>query len=94
MGAIALDGMLRKEPFCDSTSIFQGFGRQFFKRQREVLEPSWEGTKPTDYMFPTTRPIEGETLRKGRSQAVIGNLLMEVATFVRFMLSFHTIGES
>lgn len=83
MGAIALDGMLRKKPFRDSTSIVPGFGRQFFKRQSEVLEPSWEGTKPTDYMFPTTRPIEGETLSKGRFKALLVNLLMEVATFVR-----------
>lgn len=85
MGAITLDGMLRKKPFCDSTSIIPGFGRLFFKRQCEVLEPLWEGTKPVDYLFPKTKPIEGETLSKGRSQAAIGNLLMEVATFVRFM---------
>lgn len=83
MGAIALDGMLRKKPYCDSTSITPGFGRQFFKRQSELLEPPWEGTKPSDYLFSTTKPMEGETLSKGRFKAIIGNLLMEVATFVR-----------
>lgn len=82
-GAIILDGMLKKKPFSDSTAILPGFGRQFFKRQREVLEPLWEGNKSADYLFPNTKPIEGETLLKGRLKAIFGNFVTEVAAYVR-----------
>lgn len=87
VGAIVLDGMLRKKPFLDSTIILPGFGRQFLKRQREVLEPLWEGNKSTDYMFSGTKPIEGETRMTGRFKALFGNLVMEVAAYVRFLTS-------
>lgn len=90
-GAIVLDGMLKKKPFLDSTTIMPGFGRQFFKRQREVLEPLWEGNKSTDYMFPRTKPIEGETRMTGRLKALFGNLVMEVAAYVRFLTFLPTL---
>ena len=85
VGAIILDGMLKKKPFLNSTLILPGFGRQFFKRQREVLEPLWEGNKSADYMYPGTRPIESETRMKGRIKALFGTLVMEVAAYVRFL---------
>ena len=84
VGAIILDGMLKKKPYSDSTEILPGFARQFFKRQREVIEPIWEGNKPVDYMFPTTKPIEGESLSKFHLMSRFGNLVTELATYVRF----------
>lgn len=84
MGAMTLDGILRGQSCADSTSIPAGFGREFFKAHRDKIEGTWDGTKPTDYMFPTTRPIQGEKLSSEWLKGSLANLVMELAGLVRF----------
>ena len=82
MGAMALDGMLREPALADSTTIPAGFGRKFFWVQRGKVEGTWDGTKPMDYMFPTTRPVEGEKLADEWVMGYLGNIIMELAGLV------------
>ncbi|THH04060.1 hypothetical protein EW145_g5799 [Phellinidium pouzarii] len=38
MGAMTLDGLLRKAPYANMTTIPYGFGREFFKRHKDKIE--------------------------------------------------------
>lgn len=80
MGAITLDGLLRERSL--AKGVPAGFGRRFFKIHRAKIEGAWDGTKPTDYMFPTTRPIEGESLNDEWLKGSLANLVMELAGLV------------
>ena len=86
MGAMALDGMLRNFTFKDSESFPPNFGREFFRVQRDKVENTWDGTKPMDYMFPTTKPVQGEKLSDEWLKGALGNLMMELAGVVRSYL--------
>ena len=78
--------MLRRQPYAGMTSIPDGFGREFFKIHREKIEGIWDGTKPTDYMFSTTVPIQGEKLSDERRRGNLAMIIMELAGLVRCTL--------
>ena len=80
-----LDGMLRRLPYADMRSIPNGFGREFFKLHRDKIESMWDGTKPADYMFSTTIPVQGEKLSDERFKGLVARLLMELAGLVCFL---------
>ena len=90
IGSITLDGMLRRQPYAGMTSIPDGFGREFFKIHREKIEGIWDGTKPTDYMFSTTVPIQGEKLSDEWLKGSLANLVMELAGLVRIFLELSS----
>ncbi|EJD02944.1 uncharacterized protein FOMMEDRAFT_134111 [Fomitiporia mediterranea MF3/22] len=62
VGAVALDSLLRSRDVINSTKIPAGFGARYFKEQAQKTAIAWEGTKPIDYLFPTTTPVKGEKL--------------------------------
>lgn len=86
--------MLRRQPYADTRSIPDGFGREFFKIHRDKIESIWDGTKPTDYMFPTTIPVQGEKLSDEWLKGNFAKLLMELAGLVRYSLSFRLVSSS
>lgn len=79
---MTLDGMLRTRALFNSTSIPSGFGHEFLKTHRDKVVGTWEGTKPMDYMFPTTKPVEGEKLSDEWLTGWLGNLMLELAGLV------------
>ncbi|KAI5116397.1 hypothetical protein M0805_005865 [Coniferiporia weirii] len=79
MGAIALDGFLREAPYSNTTTIPAGFGRKFFKMHKDKIEGVWDGTKPTDYMWDTTRPVQGEKNSDEWLTGGLASLVMDLA---------------
>ncbi|KAJ7578566.1 hypothetical protein C8J56DRAFT_1016531 [Mycena floridula] len=65
MGTICLNEVLRELP-SGSPAIPSSFSSRFFKMQAHKIESLWTGTKTRDYGFPTTIPLPGETLEKGK----------------------------
>ena len=63
-------------------SIPNGFGREFFKIHRDKIESMWDGTKPADYMYPTTLPVQGEKLSDEWLMGEVGNIIMQLACTV------------
>ncbi|KAL5485239.1 hypothetical protein ACEPAI_7881 [Sanghuangporus weigelae] len=57
---VTLDSTLRSRSVINSTVIPDGFSARYFKSQAQRTAMAWEGTKPIDYLFPTTKPVEGE----------------------------------
>ncbi|KAF7308200.1 hypothetical protein HMN09_00667800 [Mycena chlorophos] len=47
-------------------TIPESFSADFFREQRVRTEWMWKNTRTQDYAFPTTVPIEGESLASGR----------------------------
>ncbi|KAK0188450.1 hypothetical protein F5146DRAFT_1225237 [Armillaria mellea] len=60
LGAIYLDQLLR-----NATEIPKGFSKKYFSIHVEKIRPIWEGLKVSDYSFPETIPLPGETLSNG-----------------------------
>ncbi|KAL5526456.1 hypothetical protein ACEPAF_8179 [Sanghuangporus sanghuang] len=79
IGAVALDAMLKTLPFAESTKIPPNFGRDFFIMHADKIQGVWDGTKPTDYQFPTTIPSKGEKLSDEWLMGGLGNIVMELA---------------
>ncbi|KAG9029093.1 hypothetical protein FRB95_005742 [Tulasnella sp. JGI-2019a] len=63
MDAITLDSLLRHLP--SKRAIPVGFSGGFFRKANARTEGMWNGTKATDYGWPTTKPAEGETSQEG-----------------------------
>ncbi|KAK0501744.1 hypothetical protein EDD18DRAFT_1317883 [Armillaria luteobubalina] len=59
-GAICLDQLLR-----NATEIPKGFSKKYFSIHVENIRPIWEALKVSDYSFPQTIPLPGETLATG-----------------------------
>ncbi|THH06443.1 hypothetical protein EW145_g4086 [Phellinidium pouzarii] len=79
IGALALDGFLKSSSYANLTTIPAGFGREFFKMHKNKIESIWDGTKPTDYMWDTTRPVKGEKHSDEWLNGVLGNIVMDLA---------------
>ncbi|KAK0232717.1 hypothetical protein IW262DRAFT_1326368 [Armillaria fumosa] len=59
-GAICLDKL-----FKNMTVIPKGFSKKYFSIHSEKIKPIWVSLKASDYAFPETVPLPGETLSKG-----------------------------
>ncbi|KAK0239353.1 hypothetical protein EDD85DRAFT_936439 [Armillaria nabsnona] len=59
-GAICLDQLLR-----NATEIPKGFSKKYFNIHVKKIRPIWEALKVSDYSFPETIPLPGETLSNG-----------------------------
>ncbi|PBK99933.1 hypothetical protein ARMGADRAFT_1074766 [Armillaria gallica] len=59
-GAICFDQLLR-----NATEIPKDFSKKYFNIHVEKIRPIWEALKVSDYSFPETIPLPGETLSNG-----------------------------
>lgn len=60
VSAITLDKILRSSWMTDEKSIPSGFSRTYMTEQAQRTRSAWDGSKPIDYLFPSTIPVKGE----------------------------------